>query len=885
MGLFRIRSKKGRALLDDDDELPESAPTPTGSSRTFPKSRSAPRKSVRESKNGATSSMTLSSSTVSRKSHGNGNAANSNANANANSNNGSSSHHTASLEPPSLEMLPQLVDDLKEVDHNDTSGDVAARTLRMLFSLSEHAHSDHRTALVRDADGQLVPVLLDFLGRCERSSSEQYLVLLVLNNISIPSENKRIIAMDCGGAPILSRLLCDDPSCHLMAIILVNLTFADADLRNELVSPRSSIELVEALSYALRVASLSPAEHNNREPLSVADENGPFPPRKLLADVMAEDHRQRRNWNETSQPTNTRQSQSKQSRQPRHDWDILQKSGLVFDASKQLYPETARWCLCALKNLTRPSRDALSAHALMDTGIVPLLLRIITVGGYIPGTQQHHQQHSSSPTTRHYSTGSNSNPSDPPSSTHAKPTALVTTGLLDDEIPSAMNSPASWDSNSMHDAALFTILNMSVIPAARQYLRDEDAVHILSLIADYRKPIRRRSSGGSIIAGVPSTPLHHDNDTTTHSELKQQQLQSLKARMALAYLVGSEGHYGQPRSRSSSTSIYAHPDNSVLHVSALEAELLVELLANTLHHRAKDGPGGYSAATFTVKGTLYAIRCLLTNHTNQVTFFATAGVKLNALLLKAVALHSIQQVLTIDAEAAEHAYSITPPGRHATEQLLLRKGHLTFGGSVSELGSVDEAGPSKSDFSFSGDLLRGVSHVVMEQRQSGVRPLDEIFDRPIVRSRPPKRGSLQHETTVRSFPSALHAVQELSFGSSKVRHMNAIDDIVIANNIASSAKGLKTESYNYYWSWKDASRGKDFERPSSSQVKVSQQMRACVRPSFCVPVQCDSVLFPLASCHSNLLERVKSSTMKEDEPFSIFGLKCGPTFCAADTST
>jgi hypothetical protein len=94
-----------------------------------------------------------------------------------------------------------------------------------------------------------------------------------------------------------------------------------------------------------------------------------------------------------------------------------------------------------------------------------------------------------------------------------------------DEIPSAMNSPASWDSNSMHDAALFTILNMSVIPAARQYLREEDAVHILSLIADYRKP---RSSSGSIIAGVPSTPMH-DNDTTTHSELKQQQLQSLKA--------------------------------------------------------------------------------------------------------------------------------------------------------------------------------------------------------------------------------------------------------------------------------------------------------------------------------------------------------------------
>lgn len=51
---------------------------------------------------------------------------------------------------------------------------------------------------------------------------------------------------------------------------------------------------------------------------------------------------------------------------------------------------------------------------------------------------------------------------------------------------------------------------------------------------------------------------------------------------------------------------------------------------------------------------------------------------------------------------------------------------------------------------------------------------------------------------------ALFAVQELSFGSSRVRHMDAIDDIMIANNIANSANGDKTESYNYWWSWQDA---------------------------------------------------------------------------------
>ena len=63
------------------------------------------------------------------------------------------------------------------------------------------------------------------------------------------------IAIEYGGAKVLSRLLCEDPSCHLLAIILVNLTFADGDLRRELVSPVRDVQLVEALSYALLVSS------------------------------------------------------------------------------------------------------------------------------------------------------------------------------------------------------------------------------------------------------------------------------------------------------------------------------------------------------------------------------------------------------------------------------------------------------------------------------------------------------------------------------------------------------------------------------------------------------------------------------------------------------
>jgi len=122
--------------------------------------------------------------------------------------------------------------------------------------------------------------------------------------------------------------------------------------------------------------------------------------------------------------------------------------------------------------------------------------------------------------------------------------------------------------------------------------------------------------------------------------------------MALAYLVGSEGHFGQPRESSSSDSTHIH--DSVLLVTNSEAERLIELLSNTLHLRSKEGPGGYSAATFSVKSVLCAIRCLLTNHINQITF-ATTGVRLNCLLLKAISYFALNRVPTVDAEAAEHA--------------------------------------------------------------------------------------------------------------------------------------------------------------------------------------------------------------------------------------
>jgi hypothetical protein len=101
---------------------------------------------------------------------------------------------------PTMDMLPDLIRVLQISE--ETSSDKPARALRLLFALSEHGYTENRTDMVRADGGQLVPTLLGFLERCQRSSSEQYLTLLVLNNISIPTENKRVSA----GWRILSTL-------------------------------------------------------------------------------------------------------------------------------------------------------------------------------------------------------------------------------------------------------------------------------------------------------------------------------------------------------------------------------------------------------------------------------------------------------------------------------------------------------------------------------------------------------------------------------------------------------------------------------------------------------------------------------------------------------
>lgn len=53
-----------------------------------------------------------------------------------------------------------------------------------------------------------------------------------------------------------------------------------------------------------------------------------------------------------------------------------------------------------------------------------------------------------------------------------------------------------------------------------------------------------------------------------------------------------------------------------------------------------------------------------------------------------------------------------------------------------------------------------------------------------------------------TFANALIAVQQLSYGSLKARHSNAIDDIAIANKIAHCANHETPEGcHSFLWAW------------------------------------------------------------------------------------
>lgn len=165
---------------------------------------------------------------------------------------------------------------------------------------------------------------------------------------------------------------------------------------------------------------------------------------------------------------------------------------------------------------------------------------------------------------------------------------------------------------------------------------------------------------------------------------------------------------------------------------------------------------------------------------------------------------------------------------HGANQILLRTKYLIFEDTDAIL-----ANRNITDFFFDYSLVNDARRVVLSEKiRSGAQPRVDIFTRTILRSR---ARNIQSGSFLTVFPSALYAVQDLSFGSPWVRHVNGIDDIRVANNIAACADGEQSESYGYIWRWEDAEdRIVDDSERRSISASSSPSGRSSVRTIFMV---------------------------------------------------
>ena len=676
--------------------------------------------------------------------------------------------------------------------------------LKSLFALSSPEDSRRRDVICV-AGGALLPVLFSYIDRADGVYLQT--ALLVVNNLSTVTENKRPLAMQ--GAGILARVLTRDPSCHLAAIILVNLTFCDAELRRDLVLTQE-FGLVETLALTLLICSMDELDFCSKGQSKLS-----LPPRVALKELMSDPDTAFAIGNASSSP------------------------------SKPFYPSTLKWTLSALKNLTRPSKYDSVAHAVLQSGIIPHVLRLATL-----------------------------KESD-----------------LDD-----------W--SLVQDAALYIIVHLTAIPSVRPELREivppalKALTSCVSTGQDTEKALLQRVKARVALAflcgseghyGQPVCPRHlrEGNENAASSSLDVDsssylQVNDAEAEQLLELLTNMLHQRSKdgPAGYSSSTFsvkyvlfaircllTQAHNQSCMAKTIALPCNALLAK-AIAMHLWQPDvihlDPEAAEHAIFSLYlMSNHGFRVSTMNPNDRCIRYCFDGTRTHGSSSNLFQTPFLPYSFGNDADlkkslAAKIFYAyrkrsdITPAGKHAAEQLLLRLRYMIFQGSASE--SVSRTTTPFSDFELDRPLIQASQLVMVPKLTFGACPRKDIFDRSILRSRAHQEHNHNHNNSnnlhdnmphsADCFPSALLAAQDFSFGSTKVRHVGHIDVVQIANNIANSANGQKTQSYSFVWSW----------QPDATSSRQQQQLKNPTPPTYRRQSSSGSFLSSFGggvnSCHS-----------------------------------
>jgi len=129
--------------------------------------------------------------------------------------------------PPTLDDIPELVQVMGE-----ETGEEAAAAIKRIYELCDVGHKQNRIPMVCSGKWDVLTPLAKCLQ--QESGDGRHLACLALNNLSIPTENKRVMALGPASGDViggLCRVIQEDKQeSYLCCICLMNLSFLEASI-------------------------------------------------------------------------------------------------------------------------------------------------------------------------------------------------------------------------------------------------------------------------------------------------------------------------------------------------------------------------------------------------------------------------------------------------------------------------------------------------------------------------------------------------------------------------------------------------------------------------------------------------------------------------------
>ena len=156
----------------------------------------------------------------------------------------------APAKPPTLDDIPDLIKTMLE-----EKGEKSAAATKRIYELCDVGHKQNRVPMVCSGKWDVLTPLAQCL--TQESGDGRHLACLALNNLSIPTENKRVMALGPAAKDVIGGLCKvikeDKQESYLCCICLMNLSFLEASINAILTYSERGMPPLEDNDSLLRV--------------------------------------------------------------------------------------------------------------------------------------------------------------------------------------------------------------------------------------------------------------------------------------------------------------------------------------------------------------------------------------------------------------------------------------------------------------------------------------------------------------------------------------------------------------------------------------------------------------------------------------------------------